>query len=155
MTTGRPQALLTLKRVRGEVKKGRELELGQAAESLRQAESALAQADERCQARRQRLEQAREAAAPQLARDLQRAQSWQARLESELAELEATRVAALEVLQQRRGLLGAAQQALARASAELEVVEQAWEAWDQARRAVEQRRAEEELADLVAARRYG
>lgn len=144
-----------LLRLREQIRDGRAQLLAGAVAALERAEAALELAGRRVEAARGALALAREelvAAGVRSAGELRRRELYVERLERELAasrEAEATAELARDEAQRARE---AAREQLARAEADLKLVEGNREAWDAARRARARRRAEEELEEIAAAR---
>jgi chromosome segregation ATPase len=147
--------LATLERLRREIRERREQELAKTLQALAAAEQELERRRETRRGAERRLEQerARLVQVPaSIAGELQRGRRYLERLG---ALLEARRAGCREAeaeLARRAELRARAQAELARAQAELEALEKHHQGWDQVRRKLEERRAEQELEDLTAAR---
>lgn len=147
--------LQTLLRLRQEIRDQSRQILAEAVQRLQQAESAQHLAQKRLWSGRDRLSNERELLAGGGARRAQAFQLHQQfleRLQREVEHLEGLVHAASTELEACQQAHAEAQLALAGAQTELEVIEHNRESWDQARRADEVRRAEQELEDVVAAR---
>jgi hypothetical protein len=156
MRTGYPlEALLRLRR---EIKQQRERLLASATSACTQAEQALADAGARAEEQQARLALALQrlgSSEPSRAAERQGRERFAGDQRDELVARRGERDQAAATVAARRDELTAARQQLLDAEAALQAVERNHRAWDQARHAEEQRRAELELEDLVAARRGG
>jgi len=147
--------LTALLRVRGMIKERREEALAAATRALEQAGAALALVLERERAQEVLVAEAREGLRPAAVcsvAELHRREAFLAGQLSRLAARREERGAAAARRDEREREREAARAALVAAQGELEAVERSWEAWDRARRAEAERRAEQELEDLVASR---
>jgi septation ring formation regulator EzrA len=150
-----PYPLQALLRLRQKIRDQRQQALAEAVQRLQLAEIAEQQARERMDTHLDRLQAEQRKVADggqRQAAELQAQQRYLQRLTKELEPLRDQWNAARQQLQQKQQAFSSVQQALARAQTELEAVERNRESWDQARRADEMRRAEQELEDVVASR---
>jgi membrane protein involved in colicin uptake len=153
-----PSPLEALLRVRREIKQQRERLLAAATAECVRAEEVLSGAAQREAAQRVDLTECLEAQAsgdPSRVADRQTRERYAARQRRELEARERQREQAAAALAERRAERESARRLLLDAETALQVVERRAAAWDQARRAEEQRRAELELEDLIASRQRG
>jgi hypothetical protein len=150
--------LQALRRLREEITHGRELELAAlvsrhaaALEALRLAEARVAQCISELTVARAGLAEFK----PRLAGEWQVGERFVERRSAALAAARVERGHAHARLTEEDAALAAGQARLRQAEAELETVERNHLAWDRTRRREEQRRAEQELEDVLAAQPAG